>query len=109
MGKLAELREKKRREEEEKRKKEETEEKVKKKKKKKKKRLSRTGSIMMDRNEVLEVPINVDGKITVGLGWKRAKKVDLDASCLMFRYQNILMMFININQKVKMVLLFIEL
>ena len=68
-------------------KKEEEEETKKKKKKKKKKRLSRTGSIMMDRNEVLEVPINVDGKITVGLGWKRAKKVDLDASCLMFRYQ----------------------
>jgi len=68
-------------------KKEETEEKVKKKKKKKKKELSRTGSIMMDRNEVLEVPINVDGKMTVGLGWKQKKKFDMDASCLMFRYK----------------------
>jgi len=68
-------------------KKEEEEPEKKKKKKKKKKKLSRTGSIMMDRNEILEVPINVDGKITVGLGWKRANKMDLDASCLMFRYR----------------------
>merc|ERR1711879_256063 len=69
----------------------------KKKKKKKKKALSRTGSIMMDRNEILEVPINVDGKMTVGLGWKTKTKevtgtsvkvfIDLDASCLMFRYK----------------------
>merc|ERR1711879_400556 len=69
-------------------KKEEEKEAPKKKKKKKKaKKLSRTGSIMMDRNEILEVPINVDGKMSVGLGWRRAKKVDLDASCLMFRYK----------------------
>merc|ERR1712137_436512 len=68
-----------------------------KKKKKKKKALSRTGSIMMDRNEILEVPINVDGKMTVGLGWKTKTKtvkgtsvkvfIDMDASCLMFRYR----------------------
>jgi len=41
----------------------------------------------MDRNEVLEVPINVDGKMTVGLGWRQRKKFDMDASCLMFRYR----------------------
>jgi stress response protein SCP2 len=62
----------------------------KKRKKKKRKtkdtRLSRTGSIMMDRNEIIEVPINVDGKMTVGLGWK-GKKFEMDASCLMFRYR----------------------
>jgi len=42
---------------------------------------------MMDRNEILEIPINVDGKMTVGLGWKQSKKIDMDASCLMFRYR----------------------
>merc|ERR1712137_39685 len=36
---------------------------------------------------VLEVPINVDGKMTVGLGWRQRKKFDMDASCLMFRYR----------------------
>jgi len=69
-------------------KKDEPEEKKKKKKKRKKKaKLSRTGSIMMDRNEVVEVPINVDGKMTVGLGWK-GRKYEMDASCLMFRYKS---------------------
>jgi len=33
------------------------------------------------------VPINVDGKMTVGLGWK-GKKFEMDASCLMFRYRS---------------------
>ena len=84
----------------EKKKEKEEDEPKKKKKKKKKKNLSRTGSIMMDRNEILEIPINVDGKITVGIGWKQQKKelnkgtggkigvmIDMDASCLMFRYK----------------------
>lgn len=66
---------------------EEVKEEKKKKKKKKKSKLSRTGSIMMDRNEIVEIPINVDGKMTVGLGWKERKKFDVDASCLMFRYR----------------------
>ena len=66
---------------------EDEEPKKKKKKKKKKQKLSRTGSIMMDRNEILEVPINVDGKMTVGLGWREKKKIDMDASCLMFRFK----------------------
>lgn len=44
------------------------EEKKEKKKKKKKGRLNRTGSILMDKNEVVEIPINVDGRLTVGLG-----------------------------------------
>jgi len=35
----------------------------------------------------VEVPINVDGRLTVGLGWK-GKNFEMDASCLMFRFRH---------------------
>jgi len=44
------------------------------------------GSIMMKSGDKLEVPINVDGRITLGLGWKGGQW-DMDASCLMFRFK----------------------
>ena len=43
-------------------------------------------SIMMKSGDKLEVPINVDGRITLGLGWKGGQW-DMDASCLLFRYK----------------------
>eukprot|EP01094_Clydonella_sp_ATCC50884_P021089 TRINITY_DN454_c0_g1_i3.p1 TRINITY_DN454_c0_g1~~TRINITY_DN454_c0_g1_i3.p1 ORF type:complete len:680 (+),score=360.58 TRINITY_DN454_c0_g1_i3:123-2042(+) len=65
------------------------EEEEKKKKKKKKgadlKKDSR-GSIMMKKGMELEIPINVDGRVTLGLGWTGGQW-DLDASCLLFRYK----------------------
>jgi len=62
----------------------------KKKKKKKKKKKADEGPIQMDRNEILEIPIDIDGKITVGIGWKQKSgqgSSEMDASCLMFRYK----------------------
>lgn len=41
---------------------------------------------MMKSGDKLEVPINVDGRITLGLGWKGGQW-DMDASCLMFRFK----------------------
>eukprot|EP01095_Lingulamoeba_sp_RSL-Kostka_P009820 TRINITY_DN341_c0_g6_i1.p1 TRINITY_DN341_c0_g6~~TRINITY_DN341_c0_g6_i1.p1 ORF type:complete len:1226 (-),score=527.54 TRINITY_DN341_c0_g6_i1:73-3750(-) len=66
----------------------EEEDKKKKKKKKKKEKLKKDarGSIMMKKGATLEVPINVDGRITLGLGWKGGQW-DMDASCLMFRFK----------------------
>jgi len=40
----------------------------------------------MKKGEEIEVPINLDGRITMGLGWKGGQW-DLDGSCLMFRYK----------------------
>ena len=57
-----------------------------KKKKKKKPKLARVSSIKMEKMEEIEVPINVDSRIVLGLGWK-GNQVGLDASVLMFRYQ----------------------
>eukprot|EP01094_Clydonella_sp_ATCC50884_P021090 TRINITY_DN454_c0_g1_i4.p1 TRINITY_DN454_c0_g1~~TRINITY_DN454_c0_g1_i4.p1 ORF type:complete len:644 (+),score=334.07 TRINITY_DN454_c0_g1_i4:123-1934(+) len=56
-----------------------------KKKEAKKKKLQRSASIKMEKMQELEVPINVDGKIILGIGWK-ASKWDLDVSVLLFRY-----------------------
>lgn len=63
---------------------EEAPKKEEKEKKKKKKRGHQ--SIMMEKGQKLEIPINVDGKITLGLGWKGGQW-DMDASCLAFRYK----------------------
>jgi len=63
-----------------------------KKKKKKKKEegdefeRDKRGSIMMKKGMQLEIPINVDGRVTLGLGWKGGQW-DMDASCLMFRFK----------------------
>jgi len=54
--------------------------------KKKKKKKERHQSIMMKKGEALEIPINVDGRITLGLGWKGGQW-DMDASCLAFRFK----------------------
>lgn len=64
------------------------EEEKKKKKKKKGDGLERDkrGSIMMKKGMQLEIPINVDGTVTLGLGWKGGQW-DMDASCLMFRFK----------------------
>jgi tellurium resistance protein TerZ len=64
------------------------EEEKKKKKKKKDDGLERDkrGSIMMKKGMQLEIPINVDGRVTLGLGWKGGQW-DMDASCLMFRFK----------------------
>jgi tellurium resistance protein TerZ len=60
----------------------------KKKKKKKDDGLTRDkrGSIMMKKGMELDVPINVDGRVILGLGWTGGQW-DLDASCLMFRFK----------------------
>eukprot|EP01094_Clydonella_sp_ATCC50884_P021093 TRINITY_DN454_c0_g3_i1.p1 TRINITY_DN454_c0_g3~~TRINITY_DN454_c0_g3_i1.p1 ORF type:complete len:1201 (+),score=643.11 TRINITY_DN454_c0_g3_i1:33-3605(+) len=52
---------------------------------KKRAKMERTKSIMMKKGEQVEIPINVDGKITIGLGWKGGQW-DMDASVLCFRY-----------------------
>lgn len=57
-----------------------------KKKKKKKPALQRAISIKMEKMDELEVPINVDGKITLAIGWKKSDW-PLDISVLLFRYQ----------------------
>jgi len=61
------------------------------KKKKKKKKddglvRDKRGSIMMKKGMELDVPINVDGRVILGLGWTGGQW-DLDASCLMFRFK----------------------
>lgn len=57
------------------------------KKKAKKKKLQRSASIKMEKMQELEVPINVDGKIILGIGWQESKW-DLDVSVLLFRYNS---------------------
>ena len=52
----------------------------------KKKKMKRVKSIMMKKGQQVEVPINVDGKLTIGLGWKGGQW-DMDASCLLFRFR----------------------
>jgi stress response protein SCP2 len=54
-------------------------------KKAKKAKLQRAASIKMEKLQELEVPINVDGKIVLGLGWT-ASEWDLDVSILLFRF-----------------------
>mgnify|MGYP001037719833 CR=1 FL=1 len=54
-------------------------------KKAKRAKMQRSASIKMEKLQELEVPINVDGKIILGLGWK-ASEWDLDVSILLFRF-----------------------
>ena len=75
-------------EEEARKKAEEEAKKAAKKEKEKKSKVKRDkrGSIIMKKDQEIEIPIDVDGKVTLGLGWKGGQW-DMDASVLMFRYK----------------------
>jgi len=58
----------------------------KKKKKKEKFKRDKRGSIIVKKDMQLDVPLHLDTKILLGIGWKGGQW-DMDASCLLFRYQ----------------------
>lgn len=52
----------------------------------KKAKMGRQKSIIMKKGELVEIPIDVEAKVTVGMGWKGGQW-DMDGSCLLFRYK----------------------